>query len=336
MGWPWVTLLGSIVSVVATASAPLASPSGPDAVAPAPAPALRVTLLGTAAGPAARSTRSQPASLLQVGGKTYLIDAGDGVLRQLASAGVQPGAVDAIFITHLHFDHTAGLPAFLAFDWQNRRRDPVTILGPAGTHDLVRDAIKVFQSSVDIFHSQQPDLASFASLFKTREIVTDRPAEVYDDGVIRVRAVANTHYTTMHLPRRTYGVDRSYSYRVEAGGKSLVFTGDTGPSAAVEDLARGAQVLVSEVIDLEAIVEKLRQRASATSVDQSELIAHMAKEHLTPEEVGKLATRAGVGKVVLTHIATPPGVEADTTMLVAKVREHFSGEVVAGYDLYSF
>ncbi|HWK33521.1 MAG TPA: MBL fold metallo-hydrolase, partial [Hyphomicrobium sp.] len=155
MGWPWVTLLGSIVSVVATASAPLASPSGPDAVAPAPAPALRVTLLGTAAGPAARSTRSQPASLLQVGGKTYLIDAGDGVLRQLASAGVQPGAVDAIFITHLHFDHTAGLPAFLAFDWQNRRRDPVTILGPAGTHDLVRDAIKVFQSSVDIFHSQQ-------------------------------------------------------------------------------------------------------------------------------------------------------------------------------------
>ena len=73
-----------------------------------------------------------------------------------------------------------------------------------------------------------------------------------------------------------------------------MFTGDTGPSAAVEKLARGADVLISEVVDLPAIVQLLRQRGAAASVDQSRLIAHMAEEHLSPEEVGKLATRAGV------------------------------------------
>ena len=171
---------------------------------------------------------------------------------------------------------------------------------------------------------------------RASDIAGEGPVEVYLDAAIRVTAVANSHYSTMHLPRRAYGDDRSYSYRVEAGGRSFVFTGDTGPSAAVEALARGADVLVSEVIDIPAIMESLRKRGAATSVDQSPLIAHMVKEHLTPEEVGRLATRAGVRKIVLTHFAEPPGVEGDAEAIAAAVRKAFAGEVVAGKDLDSF
>ncbi|GAB3109511.1 MBL fold metallo-hydrolase [Aestuariicella hydrocarbonica] len=297
---------------------------------------LKVTLLGTSGGPAAKQNRSQPSTLIQIEGKSYLIDVGDGTLRQLASIGIEPNKIDAVFLTHLHFDHTAGLPAFMAFDIMGRRSAPVQIIGPPGTQRLVRDAGKVFQSSFDIFRLQQPHLPTFASLFPSKDVSIDGPTEIYKDSVIRITAVSNSHYSTMRLPQRSYGQDKSYSYRIDTGGRSIVFTGDTGPSSAVEELARGADVLVSEIIDFPAIKKLLLDRGSVSGVDQTKQIEHMAKEHLTPEEVGKLATRAGVKKVVLTHIAEPWDSEKNGEKLADAVRKEFSGEVVAGTDLFSF
>lgn len=314
----------------------LALNAAPAAQEPSNAGIGRVVLLGSGAGPTARSTRSQPASLLQIGGKAYLIDCGDGTLRQLAAIGVQPSAIDAIFITHLHFDHTAGVPAFLAFDWEDRRRAPVSIYGPPGTRLLVQDSLKPFQSSFRIFRSEQPDLPRIETLFQAHDLAVDDVTEIYRDDLIRITAIENSHYSTMHLPKRSYGRDQSFSYRIDTKTRSIVFTGDTGPSSAVERLARGADILVSEVIDLPSIVAQLRRRAAVTSLDQSGLIAHMTNEHLTPEEVGKLATRAGVKRVILNHIASPPRTEADAQAFVVGVKAHFDGEVIAGSDLLAF
>ena len=320
------------VGLLAGAGPPAGSPAHAEPSGPAVEEA-RVTLLCTGGGPAAKRTRSQPATLLEAGGKAYLIDAGDGVVRQLASAGVQGPSIDAIFITHLHFDHTAGLPAFMALDLMGRRRAPVAVLGPPGTKAFVRDAAKLFESGADIHGRQQPKLPPLSSLFVGRDIAIEEPTEIYRDSAIRVIAVANSHYSTM--PRHGRSVlDRSYSYRIEAGSRTIAFTGDTGPSAAVENLARGADVLVSEVIDLPAIVALLRQRNATTLVDQSKLIAHMAEEHLTPTEVGKLAARAGVKEVVLTHFAEPADNDGDRDAMVAAVRKEFPGKVVAGRDFY--
>lgn len=296
----------------------------------------RVVLLGTGAGPTARSDRSQPASLLQIGAKTYLIDAGEGVLSQLAKANVQPRSIDAIFITHLHFAHTGGLPALLAFIRQDRRTSPLTVYGPPGSERLLHHSIGTFQSGADLFRAEQPDLPPFTSLFLGHDIAIDRATEMYRDGVVRITAVSNSHYSTMQPLLRSYGGARSYSYRIDTKTDAIVFTGDTGPSKAVEELSRGADVLISEVIDLDAIVARLRKRAKVSSSDQSELIAHMKKEHLTPEEVGDLGKRAGVKRIFLTHIASPPGIAADAPALVVRVKTRFSGDVVAGSDLYSF
>jgi ribonuclease BN (tRNA processing enzyme) len=308
-----------------------------DPAVPDPPAASRVTLLGTGGGPIARASRSQPANLIVVRGHHYLVDAGDGTLRQLATLGVRPNRIDDIFITHLHFDHTAGLPAFMALDWQDQRRAPVGIFGPPGTVELVRRGLATFESAVNIFRPQLPDLPDFASLFQPHDLDVTTPRVVFRNADMTVTAVENSHYSTMTLPARSYGRDRSYSYRFDLPDRSIVFTGDTGPSPAVERLARGADVLVSEVIDLPAILRSLRARAHGTATDEEPLVAHMTREHLTPEEVGRLATRAGVGKVVLTHIAEPPGVEqVDAASLVAGVRSTYRGDVVLGNDLDSF
>ncbi len=307
---------------------------------PAAAPqqqASRLVLLGTGGGPIARVARSQPANLLQVGGKTYLIDIGDGTPRQIVRAGLRLNTVDAVFITHLHFDHTAGTMGFLALDWQDRRRKPVAFYGPPGTRSLVTDTLKALGGGEAIFRPQLPDLPAMASLFSGQDWDVTTAREVYRDEAVTVRAVENSHYGTMHMPSTDHGVDRAYSYRFDMADRSIVFTGDTGPSAAVEQLARGADVLVSEVIDLPALRESLKRRAQATGLDLQVLVDHMASEHLTPENVGKLAAAAGVKKVVLSHFATPPGNETiNRDDMLKDIRKHFSGPVEFGEDLASY
>ncbi|MCC7489344.1 MAG: hypothetical protein IT485_06805 [Gammaproteobacteria bacterium] len=116
-----------------------------------------------------------------------------------------------------------------------------------------------------------------------------------------------------------------------------MITGDTGPSRAVEELARGADVLVSELIDLDSVIASLQARKAATGVDQQPLIDHMEKEHLTPENIGRLAAAAGVKRVVLTHFGTAPGVEAiDRDAIIAGIRKHYQGPVDLGEDLAAY
>ena len=117
----------------------------------------------------------------------------------------------------------------------------------------------------------------------------------------------------------------------------LLVTGDTGPSAAVERLGKDADLLVSEVIDLPVILESLKRRGTATAINLQPLIDHMAQEHLTPENVGKLAAAAGVKKVILTHFAQPPGMEPiNRKRILAGIRLHYKGPVAFGDDLASF
>ena len=83
--------------------------------------------LGTGGGPVTNPSRSQPANLLRFGGQDYLVNVGDGAAGQIGKVGVQARMIDAIFISHLHFDHTGGLAAILGLRFQTSGRDPLTI-----------------------------------------------------------------------------------------------------------------------------------------------------------------------------------------------------------------
>ena len=91
-----------------------------------------IVTLGTGGGPRPRVDRSQSANLLLVNGTPYLIDAGENVVRRLVQAGIDFNAIGHIFITHGHSDHTLGLPALMATQWEFQRREPVEIFGAPG------------------------------------------------------------------------------------------------------------------------------------------------------------------------------------------------------------
>lgn len=299
---------------------------------PSPSASVKITLLGTAGGPPPHADQSQPANLLQVGGKAYLIDAGENVGQQALRAGVGPSRIDLAFITHLHWDHTLGLGYLMASGWMMGRRVPMPIWGPPGLTKYVRAEETALGVGEDIFRQDTPANPLLASLYPVHEVAIDKTSEIYRDENVRVNAAITSHYvlsTAIH----DYGRDLAYAYRFDTKAGSVTFTGDTGPSKAVTDLARGSDILVTEVCDLDSIRQAMIA-ATGPGVKLDGVMAHMEKEHLSPEDVGKLATEAGVKTVVLTHYVMGRGVTPEE--LAAKVRQTFKGKVVAGRDLQTF
>jgi ribonuclease BN (tRNA processing enzyme) len=291
-------------------------------------------LLGTAGGPIIRSYRSQPATLLIVNGKRVLVDCGEGTVRQLQRIGLGPEAVSTLFFTHLHFDHTAGLASLLAFDWAGNNSRAIDIYGPPGTDVLVKSAINYFAIPMEIFRPmlKRPDLQQLVSSH-TFEVVG--PKVVYEDENMTVTAVENSHYKTVKLGAMPYGTARSYSYRFKTKDRTIFFTGDTGPSEAVTQLASGADILVSEIIDINQAMRDAQSRGGSEQ-GVAAVIAHQKQEHLTPQEVGKMATTANVKMVVLTHLAFASDSEGRAASFIEGVRETYSGPVIAGRDFDEF
>jgi ribonuclease BN (tRNA processing enzyme) len=304
----------------------------PAIAAPAPADQAAgpvVVTLGTAGGPILRADRAQPANLLIVGNRIYLIDVGEGTTTQLAKAGIPVGKLDAVFLSHLHADHVAGMSSMLFTLWLDHPARPLEIYGPPGTAQLVAAATETIDLPARLFLQELPKgYPAPRDLFRVHEIDISVPSPVFKDDTVAVAATENSHYELFQKPGDPV-TSRSYSYRFHTNHADVVFSGDTGPSPALETLARDADLLVSEVVDLDGITRQLRARSG--NIDLTPMIAHMRSEHLAPEEIGRLATRAKVNAVLLTHFAGDNPGHAEE--ISAKVRTQFVGPVDTAVDL---
>lgn len=293
-----------------------------------------IVTLGTAGGPRPRPDRSQSANLLVIGNKPYLIDCGEGTLGQITRLGVSFEDIDQLFITHNHSDHNLGVPALVATMWEFQRRTPLSIWGPQGTQRFVAGVLDALEVNTEI-RSAEGFPAPLAPIVQTHDLAPSNSSTVYKDMRLEVRAVENTHY---NFPPGSapYGRHRSISYRFDTDDGSVVFTGDTGPSKALEGLAQGADVLITEVSDAKELVALYERRGiwqRKTPEEQAAWLKHQQMEHLTPEAVAALASAAGVRRVILTHFP-PSGIDRDHfERRVRAVKSGFSGQVVAAQDL---
>lgn len=329
---------GWFVAALACAAMAAFAVNGAALVARAQAPSgqagTRLITLGTAGGPLPQKKRTQSSNLLIVRGHLYLIDAGDDVTRRIVQAGADFLKVDRIFITHAHSDHTMGLPTLLVSQWEYQRRTPIDIFGPPGTEALVRGAIDYLTPNAEIRWSEGKR-TPMASVFHGHDAA---PGMVFQDDAVKVTAVENTHFHfTSGSP--AYGKYKSYSYRFETPGRVVVFTGDTGASDAVTELAKGADVLVTEVGQPEEIIDLYKKNGTwqkRSPEEQQAFLYHMKEEHVTPEEVGKMVAKAGVKMVVLTHLLPSADPDDDYQRYVDATKKYFTGRVVAAKDLMEF
>ncbi|WP_068876584.1 MULTISPECIES: MBL fold metallo-hydrolase [unclassified Phenylobacterium] len=301
---------------------------GPAARA-APAPAtLTFTTLGTNSGPIPRKDRSEPANLVRHGDQYLLADVGDGAAEQLAKAGVGIDQIQTVLISHLHFDHTGGLFAFLSLRFQTSGATPVTIYGPPGTRETVAHLFAAMGPGGHAIQTMRLAGGPDANI----KIVEIGDGATFSAGEVRVTATENSHYVTLKSPAEPRPI--SLSFRFDAPGRSILYTGDTGPSAKVEQLCKGVDLLVSEMMDPALAIARIKVTRPGGPPAIYDLVEdHFRREHLSPAEVGKLATACGAKTVVATHNSLERDELAGARKAIAA---EFKGRVVLAEDLQTF
>lgn len=277
---------------------------------------MNVVLLGTGT-PVTDPSRQGPATAVVVGDRAYLVDAGPGVVRQ-AAAGAQQG-VPALeprnltrgFLTHLHSDHTAGLPDLVLTPWVMGRAQPLTLAGPRGTEHMVAHVLEAYREDIrQRLYGLEPtnDLGH-------RVVATDvTPGVVHEDDRVRVEAFGVAHGTW----------PSALGYRFESDGGTVVVSGDTAPCESLLAAAQGCDVLVHEVYS----ASMLEHRSEAWK-------AYHRAHHTSTTELAAIADHVRPGLLVLYHQlfwgATDEGLIAEITQA-----RQTDGRVISGRDLDVF
>jgi ribonuclease Z len=255
----------------------------------------RFSFLGTSA--AVPSVRRDTTSLVFVAGdESVLIDCGGSPVQKLLLAGVDPVRLAHVVITHIHADHAYGLPALVQGLILLKRHEPLTISCRAEHVEPLRAVLGAF-GLLDRVGAFPLHLAPVPS---------HPEASVMRTAAFVITASPNAHGSMPNLAVRLASLER---------GRAVVYSSDTEPCDAVVNLARGAEVLIHEAT------------FSARSAER-----HGA--HSTAEEAGEIAARAGVRRLILTHVDR--AYHEDALSLVREARARFAGPVEIAEELVPY
>jgi ribonuclease Z len=280
-----------------------------DAQSPATLPdPIRVTLLGTGT-PRPLMERFGPSILVEAGNEKLIFDVGRGAMQRLYQLGVSYSDITGVLLTHLHSDHTVGLPDLWLTGWLiSSRANPLELWGPAGTRKMAAGLQSAYGFDLDIRVRDDKVPAEGGRL-----VAHDIGEQVvFDHGGVKVTAFLVDH----GLVRPALG------YRVDAGGHSVVLSGDTRYSPNLIAHAKGADLLIHEVGVASA--EQMSRDAHTRTV-----IAH----HTTPEDAARVFNAVRPKLAVFSHIVLRGATPADA---MRTTRLTYDGPLELGEDLMRF
>jgi len=269
-----------------------------------------VILLGTGT-PYPDPNTAGPATAVVVGKRVFLFDAGVGVMRRMNAAGLPISGPEAVFITHLHSDHTLGYDDLILTSWIMRRVSPLQVYGPPGLRQMTRNLIAAYAEDIQVrTYGLEREIAGGYRV-AVHEI---KSGVVYDRDGVRITAIRVPHGSWKE----------AYGYRVDTPDRTIVISGDTRPSEALMRAATGVDVLVHEVYSPLHLAAENRPGGQYWP-------QYMREFHTSDVELGAIAARAGPRLLVLTHIIRFGSSDDD---LLAGVRAGgYAGPVRVGKDL---
>lgn len=279
---------------------------------------MHITLLGTG-GPRPDPARQGPATLVEASRLKLLFDAGRGVATQLAKVSVRVEELDAVFITHHHFDHIGGLGDLILAAWNNGRTRPLPVFGPPGTADII-DGLFDHVYARDINFRIAEEWAHGRLLDHPRTFL-----EVKEVLSLRIDLPNGVEVTSGQVEHGSAGIELSIEewsangYRISAEGRHVAISGDAVEGLELADLVRDADALV--------MCAYLSEGEIATPEEE-----FLAKRVLAgAPQAAAIANEAGVSHLVLTHIREKSNQEID--LMRSQVTEVFHGKVTVGSDL---
>jgi ribonuclease BN (tRNA processing enzyme) len=277
----------------------------------------KLVLLGTGGGPVPGMQRRMTANVMVSGGVAYVLDCGLGVTDQFARTGLSFSQIGSIFITHMHPDHTIEYGPLMLIGWIQGMRQDVGVFGPPPLRQMTTDYLRSQRIVID-FWAEDFALKPLREI-AAREVTTE--GHVMNDGNVRVTSVL-----VQHPP-----VHPAYGYRFDFHDRSIAFSGDTIPLDAVARMAEGADVLVHEAMFLPAMDAIAYLASSRLSMSPRSFLHHMVADHSQVQDVGRIATEAGVKTLVLSHLT--PGFGVPDQIWRAAAASTFKGEIIVGHDL---
>ena len=282
-----------------------------------PSATTQVVLLGTGT-PNADPSRSGPAVAIVVNDTPYLVDFGPGVVRRATAMsptyggpipGLEAEKLRFAFLTHLHSDHSAGLPDLILTPWVLERNQPLEVFGPEGIEEMVDHVLKAYDADIKyrLYGLEPANTEGWRINAHTVEA-----GIVYEDDNVKVEAFPVQHGTWPY----------AFGYRFTTPDRVIVISGDAAPGAKLEEYAKDADILIHEVYSVEGFQrrDEYWQKYHSTN-------------HTSSHELGEIASRARPKLLVLYHILFW-GASEETVL--REVREKYSGEVVLGNDLDIF
>lgn len=278
--------------------------------APAPTDTTAIVMLGTG-GPRPNPEASGPATAIVVGNRVFLFDAGTGVERQLSAAHLPINGVTALFVTHLHSDHTLGLPDLILTSWVMGRHAPLEAYGPHGLRAMIDQILAAWQEDIAIRTDGLEHEAKGGERVAVHEI---DPGVVYDSGGVKITAIPVLHGSWKE----------AYGYRIDTPDRHIVISGDTRPSDALAQAARGVDVLIHEVYPSGSLAPEKRPGGG-------DWPAYLRSFHTSDVELGTIAATARPRLLILYHVVSR---SRDDDALIAGIRRGgFRGAIVIGHDL---
>ena len=272
---------------------------------------LSATIVGSGS-PEYNPARAGPSVLIQYGDTRILVDMGNGAQARLQEYKIPIETLDGLFFTHQHLDHNEEfVPIFIRALVGNHT---FRIAGPPPTAQIVASTLKNYDQDIRYRLGRIGlDLGVVKGNFTVTELVGGETLMI--GGITVTTAAVNHSIATTAL-------------RFDAGGHSIVLSGDLVYSALLPILAKDADVLVIDsggtIHTSNGNVDPRRDPGTGSAGLRN------ARAHVTLDETARMASEAGTKTLLLTHFV--PG-EIDEAATIAVLRKRYAGQILFGRDL---
>jgi ribonuclease BN (tRNA processing enzyme) len=313
---PVTKLVRAAVVAMCCTSIASAADAQTKAAAPARKGKSQIVFLGTGS-PRPTPEREGVAVAIVVNGTAYLVDAGTGVVRRAAAAsrsikGLEPPNLRFVFVTHLHSDHTIGLPDLITTPWIMGRTKPLELYGPPGISSMakhIREAYKEDNAIRVKGLEREPESGSEVNAYDVKA------GFVYSDSNVKVTTFGVKHGSWKN----------AFGYRFETPDRTIVFSGDASPSESIVEHCNGCDVLIHEVytqLGFSKLPEARQQ--------------YFAAFHTSTKELAELAAKAKPKTLILYHQMYVGGPTDTEAVMLKEIRDRYKGRVVSAKDLDVF